>query len=349
MSDLDQVSGSDERASRQEPLTMELSPIDLPGLEVLRSCPVCSAEVPVDDVFCQTCGLQLTNDRQHFSEQPGRWLAAVTDRGLRHPRNEDASATDADEPAGFGILVVCDGVSSARDTDLASLVAARAARDELRPLADRHAPDTDAPDTDADRLTAALLRAVGAANAEICRQTEPDTNASATLAVAVVDRDLIGWASVGDSRVYWLPDAVADGAPAAEGDEPQLLSHDDSVAELRIELGVPRQQAESGPQAHAITNWIGHRAPAEQAETGVLRPGRPGWLVVCSDGLWNYASEAAELRRVIDELSPGLRPGALALADALVRWACEQGGTDNVTVALVRIGTVPAGPPSANS
>lgn len=320
-------------------LTMELSPADLPRVEVTRKCPVCGTGAPISDVFCQTCGVQLTNDRNHYSEQPGRWLAATTDRGRRHQRNEDASATDADEAAGFGILVVCDGVSSAQDTDLASLVGARAARDRLRSLQTRC-------DGAADRrgrgevIGAALTRAVESAHQAVLGQTDPQTNASSTLAAAVIDTDLIGWTSVGDSRIYWLPDQ--DDATSARSRElapdrsPRLLSHDDSIAELQIAAGVSRAEAERGPQAHSITNWIGHQAPQSAPEIGVFAPQTSGWLVVCSDGLWNYASDPHAVQDLLNLLLPELRPGALALADALVRWAGDQGGADNVTVALAR-------------
>ena len=56
-------------------------------------------------------------------------VAGVTDRGLRHHRNEDAMAlATADTPAGPAVVaVVCDGVSTSARPDEASLAAARAA------------------------------------------------------------------------------------------------------------------------------------------------------------------------------------------------------------------------------
>lgn len=326
-------------------LTVELSPADLPRIDLTRSCPVCSVEAPSSDVFCQTCGLQLTNDRNHYSEQPGRWLAAATDRGRRHHRNEDASAIEGDETAGFAIMVVCDGVSSAEDTDLASLVGARAARDRLRSLGPTSGGSSLSAADRARTISVALTAAVETAHQAVLRQTDPSSSASSTLAAAVVDAELVGWASVGDSRIYWLPDqdTAAGHTPTSEARQlhaattPLLLSHDDSIPERRIAAGVPRREAESGPQAHAITNWIGHQAPGSAAEIGVFAPESSGWLVVCSDGFWNYASDPQTIRELVDRLTSGLRPGALALADALLRWACDQGGSDNVTVALARL------------
>ena len=67
----------------------------------------------------------------------------------------------------------------------------------------------------------------------------------------------------------------------------------------------------------------------------VPRRDGPGWLLVCSDGLWNYASEAAALQALIAELSADRSRPADA-GRALVDWANDQGGKDNIAVALAR-------------
>jgi serine/threonine protein phosphatase PrpC len=59
-------------------------------------------------------------------------------------------------------------------------------------------------------------------------------------------------------------------------------------------------------------------------------------VLVCSDGLWNYASEAHELQALLVQLSGTVGSDPLALAEAMVRWACDQGGKDNISVALAR-------------
>src|SRR5664280_2802372 len=121
-------------APSEPPLTKEASGTlpsepDLTGSAPI--CPACGGEV-ADDGYCGTCGTPAPKRRDHFREQPARWVAGVCDRGLRHTRNEDAVALSADaEPGSRAVLVVCDGVSSYVDSDLASLAAARAARDIL--------------------------------------------------------------------------------------------------------------------------------------------------------------------------------------------------------------------------
>src|SRR6476469_10820241 len=133
-----------------------------------QSCAECGGDV-ADDGYCMQCGARAASPRDHFTEQPAPWVAAVCDRGIRHRRNEDAVALHAGpEPGSHAVLVVCDGVSSSTDSDVASLAAARAARDVLavsRPQA---------LGTASTRLMAtarAMEAAVDAANEAVIRHT----------------------------------------------------------------------------------------------------------------------------------------------------------------------------------
>ncbi len=287
-------------------------------------CLACGGEVGADD-YCSTCGTRAPSPRDHYVEQPASWVAAACDRGRKHHRNEDATAVAAQAaPGSWAVLVVCDGVSTTADSDVASLAAARRARDVL--LA--HQPVGGEPlGSRAAALADAVRHAVAQADDAIAEATAVggENSASCTFAAAVVDGELIVYGNVGDSRVYWLPD---DG-PSRE------LSQDDSVAQARIEMGVPRDQAENGPQAHAITKWLGRDSPDTSPRTGSALLDRTGWVLVCSDGLWNYVSAAGDLAALVTELG-GADASPLELAEALVRWANAQGGRDNISVALAR-------------
>jgi serine/threonine protein phosphatase PrpC len=63
---------------------------------------------------------------------------------------------------------------------------------------------------------------------------------------------------------------------------------------------------------------------------------------VCSDGLWNYCSAAADLRTLLDDDIARFGDDPLVLASALCDWANAQGGHDNVTVALAHVPASPA-------
>ncbi len=67
-------------------------------------------------------------------------------------------------------------------------------------------------------------------------------------------------------------------------------------------------------------------------------------VVVCTDGLWNYAEAAEEMARVLP-LDAAAHP--LHSARVLVGHALDGGGHDNVTVALVPFPAVPQGAGSA--
>ena len=94
-------------------------------------------------------------------------------------------------------------------------------------------------------------------------------------------------AGVGDSRAYWFG---ASGTPA-------LLTTDDSLAQDRIAEGTPADVAFADPDAHTITRWLGADADGGAPAVTSSRSTSPGWVVLCTDGLWNYAAEPERWRR----------------------------------------------------
>lgn len=290
-----------------------------------RLCPQCGGTIDSDG-YCQTCGSKAPDPRDHSEASPADWLAGVCDRGVQHHRNEDAQALWVAPEGDRAVLVVCDGVSSSMEADVASTAGAEQA---CRVLAER-AVGSD------EEIAEALVAAAAEANAAIAQATTGDgiSAGSATFAAAVVAGDAVHFGSLGDSRVYWL------------GEEKVLLTRDDSMAQEFIEQGMPRAEAEAMPKAHAITKWLGSDAVDVIPRTGVLRPSGEGWLLVCSDGLWNYASEPAALAAQLDAAA-AVDPSPLAVARALVAWANAQGGRDNVTVALARCPVSLGGPVEA--
>ncbi|MEV8503310.1 protein phosphatase 2C domain-containing protein [Actinoplanes sp. NPDC051475] len=280
-------------------------------------CAACGAAGAVGaDGYCGTCGILAGRPRDHAEAEAGAVAAAVTDRGLRHHRNEDAmwlAARGSDVDA-----VVCDGVSASFDPDVASEAAAEAAGKVLA-----------AATTDPAAQVAAAITAAAEVVAELAGTGDPRraaSNPACTIVAACVRESEIGYGWVGDSRAYWIPE---------EGDAEQL-TEDDSWATHAIALGADPQAAWNNPKAHAITAWLGADAGPVQPRTATLEVERPGLLVLCSDGLWNYLTEPAAfaetVRRAVREA-----PDLLAAARALTAFANEQGGADNITVVLVPI------------
>jgi serine/threonine protein phosphatase PrpC len=172
----------------------------------------------------------------------------------------------------------------------------------------------------------ALLRAADAVNMLAAEVRDPTQNAPACTVVSSVIADgilTVGW--IGDSRVYWVPEDR--GAPAAR------LTEDDSWAAQMIAAGLMNEaDAYADARAHAITGWLGADAHELEPHTASFKPDRPGVVVVCTDGLWNYAESAEEMASAVP-YDARIRP--LPSARHLVRHALGCGGHDNVTVAVV--------------
>jgi len=288
-----------------------------------RACERCSAEVGPDD-YCTGCGVRslgpvLVDDR-------GR-SAFATHRGVRHPRNEDAAAL-ATTAEGWPVLVVADGVSASPNPHLAAAAAVQAAVARLGGRA-------------FDDPAAAIAAAVADAHAAACAvpaDTDPSwpadgSHPACTIVVAVATPDALHLANVGDARGYAIR---RDGAGALRSEQ---LTTDDSVAAKAVAEGIPIDQALQIPGGHAITGWLGADAPTPAPHLATSAVGTDDLLLVCSDGLWNYAPTGDELDALLAtvvETTTGA--GWMGpTCERLVRWSIDQGGADNICVALTPI------------
>ncbi len=297
----------------------------------VQSCPRCGGNIDFDG-YCEQCGAKAPSVREHFEESPADWVGGVCDRGIRHSSNEDAMALDATaHVGGRAALVVCDGVSMSTDSDKASLAASRAAISHLTARSDW---DWNLAEVGPESATGKLLaETVVRANQAVLDNSDLTemSPASCTLAIGLVSGRQLLAATLGDSRVYWLPDA----GPAT------LLSTDDSMAQEQIAAGMEREIAETGIHGHVITKWLGRDAPDLTPLLEITLAEGPGWLLVCSDGLWNYASAPATMGELVAHFAANTGNDPVALARELVTWANDQGGHDNITAALARIDQPP--------
>jgi serine/threonine protein phosphatase PrpC len=292
-----------------------------PGAPTTGTCRSCGEETEIIDGYCSSCGMKQPSPRDHL-EQSWPGVAAVTDKGRNHHRNEDAMAVVTG--AGFVVAVVCDGASSSVDSDKASQAAADAAAAVLA----ASIPE-DPTDVDFTGAFEAARKAVLAMPYDRSTALDPPT---CTYLAAVATDDELRLAGLGDCRSYWIE--TGDDGPVA-----RQLTTDDSWATEAVARGeLPLDQAMAHPQGHAITRWISLDADAgwRPTLTRFTVPG-PGRLVLCSDGLWNYTLEAgvlaAEVARGGDE--------PLAVASHLAAFANQSGGHDNITVVVIDLPLAP--------
>jgi serine/threonine protein phosphatase PrpC len=103
---------------------------------------------------------------------------------------------------------------------------------------------------------------------------------------------------------------------------------------------VSEQDALALPQAHVVTGWVGADSSGTAPHVATFEPPGAGVLLLCSDGLWNYQPEAAGLAELA---LPRALTDPLGAAQALVKFAIDAGGVDNVTVILAPLPLTPAG------
>jgi serine/threonine protein phosphatase PrpC len=287
-----------------------------------EECPCHGGEAAVDsDGFCEECGRQTrapvraAHDHEELVLSPD--FGGVTDVGRKHRVNEDALLISARENRNgrFLIVAVCDGVSTSSEADLASGAAVHALRDAANASLDR-----------SEGMVAAIRKGANAAQEAVLAVPYPKGGESpaSTLVAAIVlgGKAVLAWA--GDSRAYLV------GCP-----EQRQLTRDDSWINDVVDRGVMTlEQAKNHRYAHAIVNSLGEPPPDETFKVNVAEFDLPaeGALLLCSDGLYNYADSAEELTALIPATGE-----AVDACRAMVAFANAQGGHDNITAAMLRL------------
>lgn len=223
--------------------------------------------------------------------------------GLRREHNEDTYYADAD----LGLWLVADGMGGHEHGEVASALA----RDTLVREVSRGTE---------------LVRAIQIADEEIIRHSTRRSEAlpmGTTIAALRLAKDgafEVAW--VGDSRVYlWRDGKLAQ------------LSQDHSYVQELIGRGeISVEQARSHPHRNVVTQALGVTDPQQlnvETLSGELDAGMQ--LLLCSDGLTEEVDDA----RIAQTLAH-LDCSAQECVDELVAAALDGGGSDNVTVVLVR-------------
>ena len=137
--------------------------------------------------------------------------------------------------------------------------------------------------------------------------------------------DWLAFAHVGDSRLYLL----------REGDLTQL-SRDHSFIQEVVDQGFFRSLEEAkryGINDNILTRALGTQIQASISSDVVeTRPGDT--FLFCTDGLTGMVPDTW-LQKI---LTLGSGQDLNTVAASLVQVACERGGNDNITLALVRSG-----------
>ena len=251
----------------------------------------------------------------------------ATDRGRQREGNEDsiyphsvAESTsfrpNAEHLAQKGqLLLVADGVGGAKAGAEASQWAVRVAVDRYY--------DLPGPDPSGD-----LQAAIEVANVSLYQylQSTATQEAGCTMAGAVIHRNMLHVANVGDSRVY----VIRNGRIAQQ-------TRDHTLTQQKVDHQIiTAEDAKVDPDQHVLTRSLG---AADTVRVDVFPPLQlfdGDVVLVCSDGLTDML-EDAEIVRVLG--SNSMKRGAQRLIEA----ANKRGGVDNISVVLARAGRRPSG------
>jgi protein phosphatase len=172
-----------------------------------------------------------------------------------------------------------------------------------------------------------LRGAIERANNRICsvaRGREELNGMGTTIVAARFYDGRVGIAHVGDSRCYRLRERSLE-----------QLTRDHSYVQEQLEKGlISEDDAKHSPQKNLITRALGIDAIAE-ADVQEFRT-RPGdTYLLCSDGLSDLVDEAALAAALLQDRTP------VDQVKMLIDAANANGGRDNISVIVVRVGDPP--------
>lgn len=227
-------------------------------------------------------------------------------QGLR-PNNEDRFVADPAQD----VFLVADGMGG---QDCGEQASGMAVEIIPRVLHDRLAAHDDAGRAVQQALDEANQAII---NAGVRQCTSRRMGTTAVVAVRQDDRVYV--ANLGDSRAYLI-----------RGDRVELLTVDHTVAAALARNGtLTPDQAKNSPWGNVLYKFLGCAEMTEGAEVRPFTPEAGDRLVMGSDGLTNFLTDA------------DLREGALLhrnpqeWADHLVESALRRGSKDNVTCVVV--------------
>jgi protein phosphatase len=243
--------------------------------------------------------------------------------GKQRELNEDSLLAVTATMAGnsgnlpFGLYIVADGMGGHQFGEVASNAAIRTVAGYILKKFHPHLFQVNA-----EPMEESFQEIMQAAVREAQRSIQKEAPGSGTtLTAALVVGQQITVAHVGDSRAYFIyPDGRVD-----------PITRDHSLVKRLEELGhITPEEAANYPHRNVLYRALGQ---GEIMDPDIFTVGfpQPGYLLVCSDGLWGVITEQ-DLVRSITEASNLQRA-----CQNLVNAANTAGGPDNISVILVQL------------
>lgn len=247
-------------------------------------------------------------------------FAGATDPGCVRPNNEDNFAIEQ----GLGLFIVADGMGGHNSGEVASDLATTTVRDFARKMLGGQkslVPEGGTPGlSPRARQLEYFIRSANTLIYEKGRAFPKDAGMGTTIVAAIIDKNSLTVAHVGDSRLYLY-----------RRGELLQLTVDHSLVSEQVQRGhISAEEAQHSNFQNILTRALG--VEPEVAIDIADHPLVPGDLVLAaSDGLTKMLNDAeiAAIMRAEEEPS--------RIVDALISRSRDAGGVDNVTVVVAKI------------
>lgn len=264
----------------------------------------------------------LTNQSQKYEIK--QLVAGVGQSvGKQRDHNEDSllaltsTISGSVESVPFGLYIVADGMGGHQFGEVASNAAIRIVGGNITKKFHSYLyklPTQSLQESLQEVMESSILEAH-----QYIQREAPGSGTTITAALVLGQQVTIG--HVGDSRAYAIyPDGRMD-----------PLTRDHSLVKRLEELGhLSKDEVENFPHRNVLIRALGQGEVLEADIFTVPFP-HPGYLMICSDGLWGVVNER-DVIRIITE-APSLHRACQSMVEA----ANAAGGPDNITVILAQI------------
>ena len=243
--------------------------------------------------------------------------------GKQRDHNEDSVLAQTSTMSGstesipFGLYIVADGMGGHQFGEVASNAAIRIMGGNITKKFQSYLYNLPTQPLQ-DSLQEVMETSIMEAHQYVQREA-PGSGTTVTAALVLGQQVTI--AHVGDSRAYAVhPDGRME-----------VITRDHSLVKRLEELGhLSKDEAENFPHRNVLIRAVGQGESLE-ADIFTIPFPQPGYLMICSDGLWGVLNENDIFRMIID--APNLHRACQNLVEA----ANAAGGPDNITVILAQM------------
>ena len=240
-------------------------------------------------------------------------IAARSETGFVRNENQDRMS-GAEVPLGQ-LFIVADGMGGHKGGALAA---------ELTIVGLQRHIAAAAPDADVKEVIRAAFKKVNEEVHQKAHSGNPETEGMGSTAVLMlISNEAAVLAHVGDSRAYLY-----------RRNQLKQLTKDHTVVQKMVDAGMlTLEEAAKHPNASVLERAVGSKPGVEVEVSPELKIYDGDAVLLCSDGLSGYASDA--------EIAAVLRSPATVqeVPQRLVELALQKGGEDNVTVQFIQCGT----------